>query len=43
MDRSAQALAIGVLEEADEDRGSEKQRQGRVPHKAPIGHAGLPA
>jgi hypothetical protein len=37
MDRSTQALAVGVLEQPDENRGSQEQRQGGVAHTASIG------
>jgi hypothetical protein len=43
MHRSAQPLAVEILEQPDEDRGSEKQRQGRMPHRGSIGRIAWPA
>ena len=35
LDRTAGALPIRVLEQRDQDRGSQKQRKGRVAHTRP--------
>ena len=43
LDRPARALPIRVLEESDQDGGSQKQREGRVAHTRPIGQIGRPA